>query len=279
MNDIEFYGNRYQILQSFPLPQLTTHRDIRIFLPESYYQSDIRYPVLYMHDGQNLFDKTLAFGSAVWNIPAAVDTFFPGLRYEGVIIIGIDNASSQGKFNRMDEYSPWPRNQHFSLPGWDPDVDYSGGKGALYIDFIVNNLKNYIDNNYRTLRDRSHTAIAGSSMGAYISLFAAMLRHDVFSKVGVFSPALWFNESAMLNFIQQSNILEHLTVYLDIGTQETSGLRADFPEVYITGAEKLCSILRNKQNITVDYHLWGGDTHCESAWAKRFPEMLKLFYM
>ncbi|EPZ3203705.1 alpha/beta hydrolase [Shigella dysenteriae] len=144
--------------------------------------------------------------------------------------------------------------------------------------FIVNTLKNYVDSNCRTLPDRNNTAIAGSSMGAYISLFAAILRQDVFSKVGVFSPALWFNDSAMLNFIQENNIVEDLTVYLDVGTQETSGMREYFPEVYISGAEKLCVSLRKQRNVTIDYHLWGGDTHSESAWAKRFPEMLKLFY-
>lgn len=100
--------------------------------------------------------------------------------------MGIDNASSHGKFSRMDEYSPYCET-HLFPTGWDPDVDYSGGKGALYVDFIVNTLKNYIDSNFRTLPDRNNTAIAGSSMGAYISLFAAILRLDVFSKVGVFS--------------------------------------------------------------------------------------------
>lgn len=166
----------------------------------------------------------------------------------------------------------------FFLTCWDPDVDYSGGKGALYVDFIVDTLKNYIDSNFRTLPDRNNTAIAGSSMGAYISLFATILRQDVFSKVGVFSPALWFNDSAMLNFIQDNNIVENLTLYLDVGTQETSGMREDFPEIYISGAEKLCVSLRKQRNVTMDYHLWGGNTHSESAWAKRFPEMLKLFY-
>ncbi|EIG4048262.1 alpha/beta hydrolase [Escherichia coli] len=278
MNDIENYGNRYHVLQSFPMPQLASSREIRILLPASYYESDVSYPVLYMHDGQNLFDKSVSFGPHVWDIPEAVDAFFPNSQYDGVIIVGIDNASSHGKFSRMDEYSPWPLNTSFPLPGWDPDVDYSGGKGALYVDFIVNTLKNYIDSNFRTLPDRNNTAIAGSSMGAYISLFAAILRLDVFSKVGVFSPALWFNDSAMLNFIQENNIFADLTVYLDVGTLETSGMREDFPEVYISGAEKLCVSLRKQRNVTIDYHLWGGDTHSESAWAKRFPEILKLFY-
>ncbi|HFI8013934.1 TPA: alpha/beta hydrolase [Escherichia coli] len=278
MNDIENYGNRYHVLQSFPMPQLASSREIRILLPASYYESDVSYPVLYMHDGQNLFDKSVSFGPHVWDIPEAVDAFFPNSLYDGVIIVGIDNASSHGKFSRMDEYSPWPRNTSFSLPGWDPDVDYSGGKGALYVDFIVDTLKNYIDSNFRTLPDRNNTAIAGSSMGAYISLFAAILRQDVFSKVGVFSPALWFNDSAMLSFIQDNNIVENLTLYLDVGTQETSGMRENFPQIYISGAEKLCASLRKQRNVTMDYHLWGGNTHSESAWAKRFPEMLKLFY-
>ncbi len=258
MNDIENYGNRYHVLQSFPMPQLASSREIRILLPASYYESDVSYPVLYMHDGQNLFDKSISFGPHVWDIPEAVDAFFPNSQYDGVIIVGIDNASSHGKFSRMDEYSPWPRNTSFSLPGWDPDVDYSGGKGALYVDFIVDTLKNYIDSNFRTLPDRNNTAIAGSSMGAYISLFATILRQDVFSKVGVFSPALWFNDSAMLNFIQDNNIVENLTLYLDVGTQETSGMREDFPEIYISGAEKLCVSLRKQRNVTMDYHLWGG---------------------
>ncbi|HHL8818120.1 TPA: alpha/beta hydrolase [Escherichia coli] len=265
MNDIENYGNRYHVLQSFPMPQLASSREIRILLPASYYESDVSYPVLYMHDGQNLFDKSISFGPHVWDIPEAVDAFFPNSQYDGVIIVGIDNASSHGKFSRMDEYSPWTRNTSFPLPGWDPDVDYSGGKGALYVDFIVDTLKNYIDSNFRTLPDRNNTAIAGSSMGAYISLFAAILRQDVFSKVGVFSPALWFNDSAMLNFIQDNNIVENLTLYLDVGTQETSGMREDFPEIYISGAEKLCVSLRKQRNVTMDYHLWGGNTHSESA--------------
>ena len=113
MNDIEKYGNRYHVLQSFPMPQLASSREIRILLPASYYESDISYPVLYMHDGQNLFDKSVSFGPHVWDIPEAVDAFFPNSQYDGVIIVGIDNASSHGKFSRMDEYSPWPRNTSF----------------------------------------------------------------------------------------------------------------------------------------------------------------------
>ena len=124
MNDIENYGNRYHVLQSFPMPQLASSREIRILLPASYYESDVSYPVLYMHDGQNLFDKSISFGPHVWDIPEAVDAFFPNSQYDGVIIVGIDNASSHGKFSRMDEYSPWTRNTSFPLPGWDPDVDY-----------------------------------------------------------------------------------------------------------------------------------------------------------
>ncbi|WP_338785738.1 alpha/beta hydrolase-fold protein [Escherichia coli] len=168
----------------------------------------------------------------------------------------------------------------FSLPGWDPDVDYSGGKGALYVDFIVNTLKNYIDSNFRTLPDRNNTAIAGGVLWVRTSVcLPQFFVQDVFSKVGVFSPALWFNDSAMLNFIQENNIFADLTVYLDVGTLETSGMREDFPEVYISGAEKLCVSLRKQRNVTIDYHLWGGDTLPESAWAKRFPEMLKLFWL
>lgn len=278
MKDMKIYGNRYLVLHDFPMLQLNRAGVVRVFLPANYYNCDVRYPVLYLQDGQNIFEHASAFGNDTWGVPLSVDTFCEHKNYPGIIVVAIDNASAHGRFARMDEYSPWPRDNQFSLPDWDPAVDFSGGKGERYADFIAYSLKPYIDRHYRTLPDRSNTAIAGSSMGAYISLFSSIYHQDTFSKVGVFSPALWFNEASMLAFIRSSRLHTGLTVYLDVGTHESSGAREDFPEVYITGADKLCACLRHLQGIKIDYHIWAGHRHCETAWAKRFPLMLELFY-
>ncbi len=159
---------------AFAMPQLGRSRRVWIYLPPDYATTSRRYPVLYMHDGQNLFDAALSF-SGEWGVDETLDSLHArGDR--GVIVVGIDNGGTR----RLDEYSPW-RNAR-----------YGGGEGDAYLDFLVKTLKPYIDEHCRTLPDRAHTAIAGSSMGGLISLYAALKYPTVFGSAGVFSPALWF---------------------------------------------------------------------------------------
>jgi predicted alpha/beta superfamily hydrolase len=165
-----------QILSnSFSIPELNRTRRIWLYLPPDYATSTKNYPVLYMQDGQNLFDdETSGFGE--WHVDESLNELHAQGDY-GCIVVGIDNGGS----NRLDEYSPWY------------NTDYNeGGDGDAFVDFIVNTLKPYIDANYRTLPGRQSTGIMGSSMGALISMFAFSERQDVFSKAGVFSPAFWF---------------------------------------------------------------------------------------
>lgn len=160
----------------FYMPQLNRNRQIRIYLPPGYASSSERYPVLYMHDGQNLFDKATSF-SGEWGLDETLNQLTEAGKTAGVIVVGIDNG---GDF-RIAEYSPWKNKAH------------GGGEGAAYLQFIVETLKPYIDQRYRTLPQQQHTGLAGSSLGGLISLYGAVTYPNVFGKIGVFSPAFWFN--------------------------------------------------------------------------------------
>ena len=177
-------GNTKILDMDFYIPQLNRYRRVWIYLPQDYYTANNSYPVMYMHDGQNLFDNVYAaFGE--WNVDETMESIFSSFS-TSAIIVGIDNS-----VERLNEYSPWY------------NIDYAvGGLGDEYASFIVNTLKPFIDGYFRTVSDRQHTAIMGSSMGGLISFFAATEYQNIFSKAGIFSPSFWFSDS-VYSFIQQ----------------------------------------------------------------------------
>ena len=164
-------------IHSIYMPQLDRERTIRVFLPRDYEKTNRSYPVLYMQDGQNLFEPETAFGGRDWQIPATL--FKQPLRRQA-IIVGIDN----GEENRLNEYAPYPTKD-------------GGGEADLYCQFITDTLKPFIDDNYRTLTDRENTGIAGSSMGGLCAYYAGLAYGNIFGKVGVLSPSIWFNPSVI----------------------------------------------------------------------------------
>ncbi len=187
---------------AFEMPQLNRTRRIRIYLPPDYATSGKNYPVLYMHDGQNLFDVATSFAGE-WQ----VDETLNQLHSQGKtvpIVVGIDNGA-----NRIAEYTPWPNSQ------------YGGGEGALYAAFIVETLKPYIDANYRTLPQREFTGVMGSSLGGLISFYIAHKYQHVFSKAGIFSPSFWFSESVN-DFTTQTGKQNTVKYYMMAGTSESS---------------------------------------------------------
>jgi metallo-beta-lactamase class B len=162
------------------MPTLNRYRRIWLYLPVDYGTATTRrYPVIYMHDGQNLFNAATSFAGE-WEVDECLMRLH-GLGDAGAIVVGIDNGGSQ----RIDEYSPWVHPQ------------YVGGQGDAYLQFIVQTLKPYIDARYRTDSTRNGTWIWGSSMGGLISQYGAVKYQKVFSRVGVFSPSLWFDSRIM----------------------------------------------------------------------------------
>ena len=155
------------------IPGLNRERTVRLYLPPGYATSTKRYPVLYMHDGQNLFDAATAYAGE-WGVDETLNELAKTKGLE-LIVVGIDNGGDK----RMTELNPW-------------DFECLGkGEGAQYMDFIVKVLKPQIDATYRTLPGREATGIMGSSMGGLISQYAILQYPQVFSKAGIFSPAYW----------------------------------------------------------------------------------------
>jgi len=166
--------NVFVIDEAFYIPQLNRVRRIWIYIPEGYDDSDKRYPVIYMHDGQNLFDESTAIGQE-WQIDETLNSMLAE-----TIIVGIDNSE-----HRMNEYN---FNHH---------EEYGPGEGKQYMEFIVHTLKPFIDENLRTMPQREYTQLAGSSMGGLISFYGSIYYAETFGGAGIFSPALWLVEDVM----------------------------------------------------------------------------------
>jgi predicted alpha/beta superfamily hydrolase len=246
-------------------------------LPPEYDESKREYPVIYMQDAQNLFDvETSAFG-AIWDVATIMDVLYNSGKSQGIIVVGIDN----GRELRYAEYSPW---KDIKIQDIMPHVRVTkrpGGQGFLYIDFIVNTLKPFIDSNFRTLKDRENTAISGSSMGGIISLVAAIKYQGVFSKVAAFSSALFFGESDMLKFVNETGKKEKMKIYMDVGTKETSNSSiAEFSEIYINSNKRVYEALRKSGfgEDEIKFRIAEGAIHNENEWSKRFPSMLNWMF-
>ena len=143
------------IEEDYEIPQLKRHRRIAVLLPFDYYENDKEYPVLYLHDGQNLFDEESPFGN--W----AIDQSLGRLASQGsgdVVVVSIDHGGE----DRLNEYLPFNTRK------------YGKGQGKLYIQFLMETLMPYVEKHFRVLTDGDHTGIGGSSMGALISLYAGL---------------------------------------------------------------------------------------------------------
>ncbi|MFM7288389.1 MAG: alpha/beta hydrolase, partial [Bacteroidota bacterium] len=194
------------LTDTFWMPTLNRYRRIWLYLPVDYATSPSqRYPVIYMHDGQNLFNAATSFAGE-WEVDECL-TRLHGQGDQGAIVVGIENGGSQ----RINEYSPWVHPQ------------YGGGQGDAYLQFIVQTLKPYIDARYRTDSTRNGTWIWGSSMGGLISQYGAVKYQEVFSRVGVFSPSLWFDQRIMQQPLQEGYRMP-VRFYLMAGALEGSSM-------------------------------------------------------
>jgi predicted alpha/beta superfamily hydrolase len=167
--------NVFVLSQDFFIPQLHRHRRIWVYLPPDYDQSGKHYPVIYMQDGQNLFDAHISF-SGEWRVDKTLNRLHRRGDH-GAIVVGIDNGGE----HRVGEYAPWAR------------ARMGGGEGEKYADFLAHTLKPFIDHHFRTRPGREHTAVMGSSMGGLIATYTGLRHADKFAKIGAFSPAYWFN--------------------------------------------------------------------------------------
>lgn len=196
---------------AFELPQLGRQRRILIYLPPDYAKQPARrYPVLYLHDGQNVFDEATSYGGE-WGVDETLDKLRQtGQDATGSIVVAIDNG---GEF-RSDEYIPW---RSAALK----DQPHQGGQGGAYVDFLAKTLKPYVDAHYRTRPDAAHTGVAGSSLGGLISVYAALKYPKVFGEVGVFSPAFWVCNDSLKAFAKRHPAASTARFYFVCGPKES----------------------------------------------------------
>jgi predicted alpha/beta superfamily hydrolase len=239
------------IYQGLESPQLDNRRDLTVYLPPSYTRvANRRYPVIYMQDGQNLFDAALSFAGE-WQ----ADETMEALAEEGLeaIIVGVANVGAA----RIAEYSPFRDQRH------------GGGQGKAYLRFLIDTVKPLIDHDLRTLPGRAHTGIFGSSMGGLISLYGFFAYPAHFGFVGAMSPSLWFARGRSLTTIRRSPpILGQ--IYLDIGSAEPARMVGLCDDLYALLLQKGYRPTRELR-----YEIDAGAGHTEAAWARRLPDALR----
>jgi predicted alpha/beta superfamily hydrolase len=241
-----------KVMERVRSPELGNERPLYVYLPPSYAtDAERRYPVIYMHDGQNLFDVATSFGGE-WEVDQTLeDASAEGLE---CIVVGIPNAGSE----RLNEYSPF----------LDPKHE-AGGRGDDYLRFIVETVKPMIDRDFRTQPRRESTGIAGSSMGGLISLYAFFRHPQTFGFAGVMSPALWFGERAIYDVVQAAEFVRG-RIYVDVGTREGREELADVRRLRDILIEK--GYRKGKDFL---YVVEMGGAHNEAAWARRLRKELQ----
>lgn len=247
--DVRVPQGEVRTLENVRMPELDRSRDVYVYLPPGYTQSDTRYPVLYMQDGQNLFDG-IASPNRHWMVDRIIDAHVAMGLYDGLIVVGVRSNAY-----RVSEYVPY----NFSYG----ETTYDNTRAADYSDFLAETLKPLIDQQFRTLPDREHTHIAGSSFGAFISLYSMMRHPDVYGGVGAFSSAVWPADFAFIEAIRSYDGRTDTRLYLDMGTwegadpvEQTRIMAAAFRDL---GFDELQVVIEPQ------------GVHTESAWRGRFP--------
>lgn len=233
--------------ENFSIPQLKTTRKIWIYLPPDYTTSGKKYPVVYMEDGQNLFNDATSF-SGEWKVDETLNALFSQHKTDA-IVIGIENGGAE----RLNEYSPWINKK------------YGGGKGDLYTDFLANTLKPYIDKNYRTLTQPKYTALIGSSMGGLISFYAGVKYPNKFGKLGIFSPSFWFAPQDLTFYLRKNaKKLKNSKIYFYAGLKESEEMVSDIKKAEAELLKQGVSAKNIKTNFSAE------GTHSEFYWSQEF---------
>jgi len=241
------------VLAPMHMPGLDRERVVRIYLPPSYESATQRYPVLYMHDGQNLFDDATSFVGE-WGVDEMMNELARTKQLE-VIVVGIDHGDEK----RMTE-----------LNAWDNDK-FGKGEGRDYLRFVVGIVKPYVDAHYRTLPDRAHSAMMGSSLGGLITHFAMYEYGDVFSRFGIFSPAYWIAPEVR-EFTRTHMLAPGARLWFYTGSMEDSEMVANMDAVVAIIREPHESAPALRVEVTP------GAVHNEQAWRAEFPHAVEWLF-
>ena len=255
-------GN-FRLHKDFHSNFLPDDRDVLIYLPPNYESApDRRYPVLYLHDGQNLFDGATSFvPGQEWCVDETAQDLINRGRIEPLIVVGVYNTGTR----RIDEYTPTRdrRSGH-------------GGRADLYARMLIEELKPFVDNHYRTRSGASDTGLGGSSLGGLTTLYIGLKRSDTFGKLAVLSPSVWWDRRAIIRTVRGLRSKPTQRIWLDTGTAEGSK-----PERTLDDVRKLRdAMVRKGWNTSRDlaYVEAQGAVHSEPAWAARVGSMLEFLF-
>lgn len=262
--DLSTRSGDLRVHEKFPSKILGNQRRIWVWLPPGYEQSgDTRYPVLYLQDGQNLFDNATSFAGE-WRADETAGRLIADGKIRPVLLVGIDHAGGE----RLNEYGPTR----------DATVN-AGGKAADYARFVLEEVKPFIDQTYRTLPDRDQTGIGGSSMGGLVGLFMVREHNDRFGLLAALSPTLGWNEGNLLKSIAATDPwIKNTRIWVDVGDAEGD----DMDRVRAVANLNLLAAVLKQSGRTEgrDFvaRVIDGAAHNEAAWAARLEDVLRFLY-
>lgn len=251
-----------RVHRGVPSQFVENKRDVFVWLPPGYASSGARYPVLYMHDGNNCFDARAAFLGREWGADEVADRLVKQGRVAPFIIVGVANTPA-----RLGEYT-WVSGTH--------QGQTVGGDGAHYARFLAQELKPFVDRTYRTKAARAFNAVMGSSLGGLESLYIGIHHADTFGQVGVVSPSLWWSDWAALKDVKE--IGGSLRIWLDMGAHEGD------PSEQGTNLDATRSLKRQlvargyREGETLGYLEDPQGTHDEPSWSRRLPAIFTFFF-
>ncbi len=248
-----------QIHRDFHSQFLTQDRDLTVYFPPGYRRGDTkRYPVLYLHDGQNLFDGATAFKPGrEWRVDETTERLINADEIEPLIVVGISNTG----VDRVKEYTP-------TLD----DRLGSGGRADLYGRMLVEELKPFIDSSCRTREGNENTGLGGSSLGGLVSLYLGLRYPDVFGKLAIISPSAWWDYRTIIHNVASLASKPNLRIWLDVGTAEGDAVKElrELRDALVAKGWKL--------DTDLNYSEAAGATHEERAWAKRVEPVLRFLF-
>jgi predicted alpha/beta superfamily hydrolase len=247
-------------------------RMLRVFMPGNYFSPHNKlrkYPVLYLQDGQNVFDKATCFSGKEWQADETIDHLVSEFKIPPMFIVGIDNAGEQ----RTSEYLTYPdaHNPQFQK-GDAPELE-----GVKYEAFLIKEVMPFLEKRYRIATGPAYTALGGSSYGAIVSLTTALHHPGAFGKLLLESPSLWVGDGKLLTDVEKTKLLPQ-KIYIGVGTRETDDLDAN--EQILKNVRDLEQILKSKGMgpSRLDVFVEEGAQHNEDAWARRLPDALLFLY-
>ena len=245
---------------AFESKYLAEARDLVVYVPPGYDEdADRRYPVLYLHDGQNLFDGATAFVPGQdWHVRDTAEELIAAGIIEPLLIVGVYNTGN----HRIDEYTPTRDRRR-----------RAGGDAALYGRMLTEELKPFIDREYRTLPDPANTGLGGSSLGGLVTLYLGLQHPDTFGKLAVLSPSVWWDNRVILKIVRMTDPKPRLTIWLDIGTGEGGKTLRDARELrdelvkagWVMGSDLVYAEIPDA-------------AHNEAAWAARVGPFLHFLF-